>query len=156
MNNNQMNQNNNNFQGNKNNNNNNNMQNNQNQNVNNNFIRNHYQPGEQGSIMATITQNSNLIDKNEINEINNIVQQVYSYKVTQKEGNEYMSDIICSKIKHKIHGDWFVFISDANNNINKLYSLFLINNKIIYFNKMFFLFFNYNKIINNRVNLNFI
>ena len=117
MNNNQMNQNNNNFQGNNNNNNNNNMQNNQNQNMNNNFIRNHYQPGEQGSIMATITQNSNLIDKNEINEINNIVQQVYSYKINQKEGNDFMSDIICQKIKHKIHGDWFVFISDVNNNI---------------------------------------
>ena len=122
--NNQMNQNNNNFPGNNNNNNNNNniqmaQQNNQNQNQNmdNNFTRKHYQTKAENSIMPSITQNSNLIDKNEVNEINNIVQQVYSYKINQKEENDFMSDIICQKIKHKIHGDWFVFISDINNNI---------------------------------------
>ena len=94
-----------------------NPQNNQIQINNNKFERKHYQPKEKGSIVSSIQQNSNLIDKNETNEINSIVQQVYSYKLNQDKSKEFMSDLICQKIKHKIQGDWFVLVSDVGKNI---------------------------------------
>ena len=90
---------------------------NQNQNHNIHYVRKHYKIQLENVIMPTITQNSNLLDRHEINEINNIIQQVYAYKVTQKEGNDFLSDIICQKIKNKIHGDWLVFVSDYNKKI---------------------------------------
>ena len=89
---------------------------NQIQNVNN-WKRNHYKTDIEGSIRPIIEINSNLIEKNEINEINNIIQQVYTYMIGQKDGNEYISDLICQKIKHKIHGEWFVLVSDKEKDI---------------------------------------
>ena len=82
-----------------------------------NYTRTHYNIGEESSIRPIIQQNSNLIDRNELNEINNIVQQVYSYKATNKQDNQFLSDLISKKIKHKIHGEWFVFISDKGQKI---------------------------------------
>ena len=95
-------------------------------NVNMNFNREHYKIKEHDSIKPEVKQSSNLIDKNEANEINNIVQQVYSKKINNKnnknsdgsdESDGYMSDMICDKIKHKINGEWFVLISDNDKDI---------------------------------------
>ena len=82
-----------------------------------NYNRTQYKIGEEQSIRPIIEQNSNLIDRNELNEINNIVQQMYSYKATNKQDNQFLSDLISKKIKHKIHGEWFVFISDKDQKI---------------------------------------
>ena len=82
-----------------------------------NFKRNHYEVKANESIKPEISQNSNLIDKNEVNEINNIVQQVYSKAISDNNQVQYMSDMICDKIKHKIQGEWFVLISDKDKDI---------------------------------------
>ena len=79
-----------------------------------NYQRNHYNPKEEGSIMSVIEKSTNLIDKNETNEINTIVQQIYSLFLSNKNPTEYISDVITTKIKHKIHGEWFVLVSNKD------------------------------------------
>ena len=108
-----------------------NNQNANNQNViNPNIHRHHYKPKEGMSILPIVEQSSTLIDKNEVNEINNIVQQVYTFSLNPQNG-DYMTDIICRKIKHKLHGEWFVIVSDKNNNIPFSFSTVSKNDYLI-------------------------
>ena len=93
-----------------------------NQNANNQIViypnipRHHYIPKEGMSILPIVEQSSTLLDKKEINEIKNIIQQVYTFSLNPQNG-DYMTDIIYRKIKHKLHGEWFIIVSDKNNNI---------------------------------------
>jgi uncharacterized protein (DUF885 family) len=82
-----------------------------------NYQREHYKTSEEGSIMSIIERSPSLIDKNEINEIVTIVQQIYSSFLSNSNQAEYISDVISSKIKHKIHGEWFVLVSESSKNI---------------------------------------
>ena len=89
---------------------------NQNQEIINHIIRKRYKPKERMSILPIIWQRPFLIDRNEANEINNIVQQAYTFSLNPRN-EDYMTDVIYRKIKHKLHGEWFVIVSDKNNNI---------------------------------------
>ena len=92
-----------------------NNQNANNQNViNPNIPRHHYKPKEGMSILPIVEQSSTLIDKNEVNEINNIVQQVYTFSLNPQNG-DYMTDIICRKIKHKLFIYEFLSVYNVQN-----------------------------------------
>ena len=57
-----------------------------------------------------ITQNSQIIDKNESNIIKCIIQSIYS-SFDIKKGKK-LSDEILKEIKNKLGGEWFVFVTD--------------------------------------------
>ena len=82
-----------------------------------NYQREHYKTSEEGSILSTIEKSPSLIDKNEVNEIITIVQQIYSSFLSSNNPQEYISDVISTKIKHKIHGEWFVLVSETDKKI---------------------------------------
>ena len=128
MNNNNQNMNNNNQNMNNNNqnmNNNNQNMNNYNQNMNNmdnnnqakNFKRTIYKTkvGDM-SVMCAVQQYSELIDKNEVNEIKNIIQ--INYTAIGHDQKIILSDIISNQLKQKLQGEWFVFVSDVGKNVD--------------------------------------
>ena len=92
----------------------NNMNNNINQSMN--FQRKVHRPQSNESVVCSVQQESSVIDKNETNEIKNIVQVYYSSSLAQN--NIILSDYISEEIKKKLNGEWFVFVSDDKNNID--------------------------------------
>ncbi len=92
----------------------NNMNNNINQSMN--FQRKVHRPQSNESVLCIVQQESSVIDKNETNEIKNIVQVYYSSSLAQN--NIILSDYISEEIKKKLNGEWFVFVSDDKNNID--------------------------------------
>ena len=81
------------------------------------YQRKHYKIELDGEIIPIIEHKSNIIEKNDTNEINNIIQQVYTYMINQKGDTSFLSEIICNKIEQKIHGKWLVFVSDYDKDI---------------------------------------
>ena len=71
------------------------------------------------SVLCIVKQESNSIDRNEVNEIKNIIQLRYSASLNNEMENKnfYLSDLVCSDIKKKLQGEWFVFVSEDNQNI---------------------------------------
>ena len=82
-----------------------------------NYQRKHYKTTEEDRIFSTIENISSIIDKNEVSEINTIVQQIYVSFLSSNNQTEFISDVISKKIKHKLHGEWFVLVSESNKNI---------------------------------------
>ena len=66
--------------------------------------------------MCIVNQDSQSIDKNEVNSIKNIIQLAYSN--SQSYDGYYLSDIIIDGIKKKLGGEWFIFISDEAKDIS--------------------------------------
>ena len=82
-----------------------------------NYQRKHYKTTEESSIFSTIEKIPSTIDKNEVSEIYTIVQQIYASFLSSNNQTEFISDVISKKIKHKLHGEWFVLVSESNKNI---------------------------------------
>ncbi len=61
-----------------------------------------------------IKQYSQIIDQNESNIIKCIIQVIYSSFDEKK--NKKLSDEISEEIKKKLGGEWFVFVSNDNEN----------------------------------------
>ena len=97
--------------------NNNNMNNNQKNQVMN-FTRRIYRLNNDNdaSVMCIVEQNSESIDKNEVNEIKNIVQISYTTAIT--DPSLVLSDCISEQLKQKLQGDWFVFVSEVGKKID--------------------------------------
>ena len=65
--------------------------------------------------MCNVYQDSQSIDKNEVNSIKNVVQVAYS----NFQGNHgFLSDIIIEGIKRKLGGEWFIFICEEGKDIS--------------------------------------
>ena len=79
-----------------------------------NFKRKCHIPEEGKSIVCSIENESNAIDRNETNVIKNIIQMKYS---SFSENPGFLSDFISEELKKKLKGEWFVFVSDARQNI---------------------------------------
>ena len=92
------------------------MGNNSNMNIH--FERKRHIPNNNNeSVLCLVKQESNSIDRNEINEIKNIVQLRYSASFNNPNDQFYLSDLICNDIKKKLQGEWFVFVSEIGQNI---------------------------------------
>ena len=65
---------------------------------------------------CTIEQYSESIDNNETNLIKNIVQIFFS-NFGRKREDKALSHSITKEIKKKLGGEWFVFVSNKNDNI---------------------------------------
>ena len=94
----------------------NNINGNKNNNSNMNYIRKSHKPKKEDSVCFSIEQDSNSIDKNESNQIKNIIQVKYSTYF--QNPNKFLSDSISEELKNHLQGEWFVFISDASKNIS--------------------------------------
>ena len=80
-----------------------------------NFKRKRHHPNLELSIISSVTQESQSIDKNETNLIKNIIQIEYS---NSNKTHEFLSEIITEKIKRKLGGEWFIYICEQNQNIS--------------------------------------
>ena len=80
-----------------------------------NFERKRHHPNLELSIISSVTQESQSIDKNETNLIKNIIQIEYS---NSNKTHEFLSEIITEKIKRKLGGEWFIYICEQNQNIS--------------------------------------
>ena len=80
-----------------------------------NFKRKRHHPNLELSIISSVIQESQSIDKNETNLIKNIIQIEYS---NSNKTHEFLSEIITEKIKRKLGGEWFIYICEQNQNIS--------------------------------------
>ena len=95
--------------------------NNQNNNMNNKgFSRKKHTPQLDMSILCSIINEGQSIDKNEINAIKSIIQVNYS---NFDNNQNYLSDTIVEEIKNKLGGEWFVFICEDNNQSNIYFNI---------------------------------
>ena len=89
-----------------------------NNNMNFQFERKKHKPNNNNeSVICIVNQESNSIDRNEVNEIKNIVQLRYSSFINDDSEKNFLSDLVCHDIKKKLQGEWFVFVSDAGQRI---------------------------------------
>ena len=73
--------------------------------IKNNFQRNHFKITKTKDVISRIVQKSSLLDNNMITEINNIIQQAYSFYIMPKKTDKtYLSDIISHKIYLQYRG----------------------------------------------------
>ena len=79
-----------------------------------NFQRKSHKPEKDASIICLIEKEPSTIDKNEINIIKNIIQIQYTSYFQKKK---ILSDSIAEEIKKKLQGEWFVFASNAEDNL---------------------------------------
>ena len=68
------------------------------------------------SVLCSVQQHSELIDKNEVNEIKNIIQ--VNYTAIGHDQKIILSDLISNQLKQKLQGEWFVFVSDVGKNVD--------------------------------------
>jgi len=86
------------------------------------YLRNKsHKPNLSGSYFCSISQYSQVIDRNESNIIKNIVEIYYTTfgrsEDEQQNENKSLSSLISSQIKNKLGGEWFVFVSKKNDNL---------------------------------------
>ena len=87
--------------------------NNQNENY-----KNKIYPSKIQNYTCEIEKESELIDRNEVNAIKNIIQlNLCNYKYLVDK-NITLSDSIADNIKKKLGGEWFVFVLNKNKNIS--------------------------------------
>ena len=61
------------------------------------------------------------IDKNESNIIKSIIQVIYSsFDSFDEKKNKKLSDVISEEIKKRLGGEWFVFVTNANKEKQKI------------------------------------
>ena len=84
-----------------------------------NYIEKRHIPNNEINEYTTcqIEQYSESIDNNETNIIKNIVQILFS-NFGRKREDKALSHSIIKEIKNKLGGEWFVFVSNKNDNIN--------------------------------------
>jgi hypothetical protein len=93
---------------------NNNFQNNNNNN-NEDFMRIKHMPIKtDDDLYESIIENNIIFNNNEINEIKTIIETEYSSFVQYNSEDNYLSDLICEKLKDTFGGEWLVFVSNAN------------------------------------------
>ena len=68
-----------------------------------------------------IEKYSKFIDKNESNIIKSIIQVIYSsFDSFDEKKNKKLSDVISEEIKKRLGGEWFVFVTNANKEKQKI------------------------------------
>ena len=91
---------------------------NNNNNNNNNSNSNHqikkHKPEINENCVFSIEKMSKSIDKNETNKIKTILESNYDLL----ESGQYLSDVFSAKIKKRLPGEWFVFVSNKKDNIS--------------------------------------
>ncbi len=85
------------------------------------LINKSHKPNLSGLYFCSISQYSQVIDRNESNIIKNIVEIYYTTfgrsEDEQQNENKSLSSLISSQIKNKLGGEWFVFVSKKNDNL---------------------------------------
>lgn len=85
------------------------------------LINKSHKPNLSGSYFCSISQYSQVIDRNESNIIKNIVEIYYTTfgrsEDEQQNENKSLSSLISSQIKNKLGGEWFVFVSKKNDDL---------------------------------------
>ena len=92
--------------------------NNNNNNSNSNHQIKKHKPEINENCVFSIEKMSKLIDKNETNKIKTILESNYDLF----ESGHYLSDVFSAKIKKRLSGEWFVFVSNKKDNISLIIS----------------------------------